>query len=113
MLHEKRKLQVEEAKRVEFQKREKKKAEIRKDQESHTLDWIERRVTSSMMRITSKGITPTTLYWNKQKDGKTLTETEIDKEIIEGERWTIANQLSDNIGKKLDKVLYQKFKKNL
>ena len=178
MLHEKRKLQVEEAKRIELLKREKQKAEIKKGQDLHTLDWIERRVTSSMMRITSRGITPTTLYWNKEKDGKTCsenmknhselgsktsvelftdfyyfalssikkqwpvfvldpretvkeevlelasqellkrigkkpTEKEIDKNIIEGERWTIANQLSNSIGKKLDKVLYQKFKKHL
>ncbi|MHA1110733.1 MAG: hypothetical protein ACTSRE_06495 [Promethearchaeota archaeon] len=178
MLHEKRKLQVEEAKRKELLKREKKKADIKKGQALHTLDWIERRVTSSMMRITSRGITPTTLYWNKEKDGKacsenmknhselgtktsvelftdfyyfalscikkqwpgfeldpseivknevveivthelskrigkTPTENEVDKEIIEGERWTVANQLSNSIGKKLDKVLYQKFKKHL
>ena len=45
--------------------------------------------------------------------GKTPTESEVDKEIIEGERWTIANQISNLIGKKLDRVLYQKFKKNL
>ncbi|MBN2155010.1 MAG: hypothetical protein JW776_03110 [Candidatus Lokiarchaeota archaeon] len=178
MLHEKRKLQVEEAKRSEFLKRKQIKDKIREDQNLHTLDWIERRVTSSMMRITSKGITPTTLYWNEEKDGKTCsenmkkhselgtkstmelftdyfyfavscikkqwpefildsrdsikdevyaiisqelskrigkipTEEEIDSEIIEGERWTIANQLSDRIGKQLDKVLYQKFKKHL
>ncbi len=178
MLHEKRKLQVEEAKRIELLKREKQKAEIKRGQELHTLDWIERRITSSMMRITSRGITPTTLYWNKDKDGKACSEnmknhselgtkstvelftdfyyfalsrikkhwpafildpretirsevfelitselsnrigkipseSEVDTEIIEGERWNIANQLSNRIGKKLDKVLYQKFKKHL
>jgi len=178
ILHEKRKLQVEEAKRDELMKREKLKEEIKKGQDLHTLDWIERRVTSSMMRITSRGITPTTLYWNEEKDNKACsenmkkhselrtkstielftdyyyfalscikkqwdsfilesrdtikkevldlvsqelskrfgvisTETEIEKEIIEGERWTVANQLSSKIGKELDKVLYQKFKKHL
>ena len=45
--------------------------------------------------------------------GKTPTENEVDKEIIEGERRTIANQLSNPIRKNLDKVLYQKFKKHL
>ena len=74
MLHEKRKLQVEEAKRKELLKRDKQKAEIKICQDAHTLDWVERRITSSMMRITSRGITPTTLYWSKEKDGKACSE---------------------------------------
>ena len=50
-------------------------------------------VKGEVMEIVSHELT--------KRIGKTPTENEVDKEIIEGERWTIANQLSDSIGKKL------------
>jgi hypothetical protein len=131
------------------------------------------------MRISSKGINPTTLYWNNKKDTSTCsdniklhseilgdntvverftdfyffavsrmkelwpqmktpdyeklksevyeicaqemivriglkpTEEIIDEKIIDGDRWNIANKISSLIGKRLDKILYKKFKKSL
>jgi hypothetical protein len=46
---------------------------IRERQELNTLNWIERRITSSLMRINSPGINPNQLYW-QEKDSKTATE---------------------------------------
>ncbi|MFX1280619.1 MAG: hypothetical protein ACFFA3_14680 [Promethearchaeota archaeon] len=46
---------------------------IREKQELSTLNWIERRITSSLMRINSPGINPNQLYW-QEKDSKTATE---------------------------------------
>jgi len=46
---------------------------IRERQELNTLNWIERRITSSLMRINSPGINPNQLYW-QAKDSKTATE---------------------------------------
>ncbi|MFX0072149.1 MAG: hypothetical protein ACFFAO_13765 [Candidatus Hermodarchaeota archaeon] len=46
---------------------------IRERQELSTLNWIERRITSSLMRINSPGINPNQLYW-QEKDSKTATE---------------------------------------
>ncbi len=46
---------------------------IREEQELNTLNWIERRITSSLMRISSPGINPNQLYWQK-KDSKIATE---------------------------------------
>ena len=59
-----------EAKEKEKQVQAKK---IREKQELSTLNWIERRITSSLMRINSPGINPNQLYW-QEKDSKTATE---------------------------------------
>lgn len=174
---EKRTLHVESAAIKEKKKISKKKTAIREAQEKNTLNWIDRKVSSSIMRVSSKGINPTALYWS-EKDNQTCTdnmklhselkkgtvvsrfaeyyefalntmqknwskmkvppsekinalvlkliqdellkrlgslpsEDEIDEKIIEGDRWNIASQLSAKIGKKLDKVLYKKFKLSL
>lgn len=148
------------------------KKKIREKQETSTLNWIERRITSSLMRINSPGINPNQLYW-QEKDTKTATDniklhSELDgepleliteyflfsidkiksltpdiklpnpemvktvvKNIIEqtlekrlknildtndqiklydGERYEIAKQIANKIGKFLDKALYLKFK---
>jgi len=68
-----RKLRVEEIYEKKKQKEEEKKKEIREKQEISTLNWIERKITSSLMRITSPGINPNQLYWN-EKDTKTAAE---------------------------------------
>ncbi|MCK4281665.1 MAG: hypothetical protein KAX10_06095, partial [Candidatus Lokiarchaeota archaeon] len=68
-----RKLRVEEIYEQKKQKEEEKKKEIREKQEISTLNWIERKITSSLMRITSPGINPNQLYWN-EKDTKTAAE---------------------------------------
>ncbi|GAI48449.1 unnamed protein product, partial [marine sediment metagenome] len=68
-----RKLRVEEIYEEKKQKEEEKKKEIREKQEISTLNWIERKITSSLMRITSPGINPNQLYWN-EKDTKTAAE---------------------------------------
>ncbi len=49
--------------------KEEKKKKIRKQQEISTLNWIERRVISSLMRINSPGINPNQLFW-QEKDTK-------------------------------------------
>ncbi|MHA1913556.1 MAG: hypothetical protein ACW986_02340 [Promethearchaeota archaeon] len=143
---------------------------LREKQELSTLNWIERRITSSLMRINSPGINPNQLFWQK-KDSKTATESiklhselkgdpivlmseffnfavekiksftpkvalpdnerimnmvsEISKnvlkrrsnmsgreenDLLDGERYEIASQISQKIGKVLDKALYSKFK---
>ncbi|MHA2397428.1 MAG: hypothetical protein ACXADU_00885 [Promethearchaeota archaeon] len=144
---------------------------LREKQELSTLNWIERRITSSLMRIKSPGINPNQLFW-QEKDSKTATESiklhsklkgdpiilmaeffnfavekinsftpnmalpdnekimnivnEISKKILkrklnvsekeefdllDGERYDIASQIAQKIGKLLDKALYSKFKK--
>lgn len=53
--------------------KEEKAKKIREVQELSTLNWIERRITSSMMRINSPGINPSQLYW-QEKDNKIATD---------------------------------------
>ncbi|MBN1213921.1 MAG: hypothetical protein JXA99_00615 [Candidatus Lokiarchaeota archaeon] len=59
--------------KLKEQKIENKKILIREKQKTSTLNWIERRITSSLMRINSPGINPNQLYW-QEKDTKTTTE---------------------------------------
>ncbi len=63
---------IETIKTKEKEKKELKKR-IREKQEISTLNWIERRITSSIMRINSPGINPNQLYW-QEKDLKTATD---------------------------------------
>lgn len=46
---------------------------LREKQELSTLNWIERRITGSLMRINSPGINPNQLYW-QEKDSKIAVE---------------------------------------
>ncbi|MFW9822859.1 MAG: hypothetical protein ACFFE4_07995, partial [Candidatus Thorarchaeota archaeon] len=72
---------VESARRIEverkIEKEEKEKEveakKLREIQELSTLNWIERRITGSLMRINSPGINPNQLYW-QEKDSKTAIE---------------------------------------
>lgn len=68
-----RKLKVEQIIELKEKVKEDKKKELREKQESSTLNWIERRITSSLMRINSPGINPTLLYW-QDKDTKITTD---------------------------------------
>ncbi|MFX1241701.1 MAG: hypothetical protein ACFFA7_10690 [Promethearchaeota archaeon] len=167
-----RKAEVERIIETKEKIKEEKAKKIREVQEISTLNWIERRITSSLMRITSPGINPNQLYW-QEKDTKIATDNiklhselkgepveliseffnfamekiksfepeiklpdyeksiEIVNEIIEktlvkrlkvtpspeqkknlldGERYEIGNQIAVKIGKFLDKALYTKFK---
>ncbi|MFX1408735.1 MAG: hypothetical protein ACFFA6_00150 [Promethearchaeota archaeon] len=70
---EKRKLKVEKIIESKEKEKEEKKKEIREKQEISTLNWIERRITSSLMRINSPGINPNQLYW-QEKDMKIATD---------------------------------------
>ncbi|MEJ2251069.1 MAG: hypothetical protein P8Y97_15630, partial [Candidatus Lokiarchaeota archaeon] len=70
----KRKEERKRIKKLKEQKKQEKKEEIRKKQEDSTLNWIERRITSSLMRVGSPGINPNQLYW-QEKDTKTAIET--------------------------------------
>ena len=60
---------IEEKEKIKIEQKKK----IREKQEVSTLNWIERRVTSSLMRINSPGINPNQLYW-QEKDTKTATD---------------------------------------
>ena len=70
---EKRKLKVVKTIESKEKEKEEKRKEIRKQQEISTLNWIERRITSSLMRINSPGINPNQLYW-QEKDTKTASD---------------------------------------
>ncbi|MFX1316280.1 MAG: hypothetical protein ACFE9T_10480, partial [Promethearchaeota archaeon] len=70
---EKRKVKVEKIIESKEKQKEEKKKEIREKQEISTLNWIERRITSSLMRINSPGINPNQLYW-QEKDMKIATD---------------------------------------
>jgi len=85
--NEQRREAIEEVKREKEREREEKKKEVRKKQEVSTLNWIERRITYSLMRVKSQGINPNQLYW-KEKDNKTATDniklhSELDGNIID------------------------------
>ncbi len=69
-----RKEKVEEAKKVKEIERKEIKQEIRKKQEISTLNWVERKITYSLMRVNSPGINPNQLYW-QEKDTKTATDS--------------------------------------
>jgi hypothetical protein len=159
-----------------IESKEKEKAEkakkVREEQELSTLNWIERRITSSLMRINSPGINPNQLYW-QEKDVKIATDniklhselkgdpielfcqyfnfavekiknftSDVElpdyekinsivnditekilmkrlkatptpgekKNLLDGERYEIGNQIAVKIGQLLDKALYTKFK---
>jgi hypothetical protein len=68
-----RKSEVEQIIEQKEKEKEEKSRKIREVQELSTLNWIERRITSSMMRITSPGINPNQLYW-QEKDNKIATD---------------------------------------
>ncbi|KKN04164.1 hypothetical protein LCGC14_1100200 [marine sediment metagenome] len=152
--------------------KEEKAQKLREQQELSTLNWIERRITSSLMRINSPGINPNQLYW-KDKDTKIVTDNiklhselkgdpieliiqffnfaikkikdlsseiklpdyekikidvnnivekilikrlgksqtlEEKRDLLDGERYEIGNQIAIRIGRLLDKALYSKFK---
>ncbi len=68
-----RKLEVEQIIESKEKEKEEKAKKIREEQELSTLNWIERRITSSLMRINSPGINPNQLYW-QEKDTKIATD---------------------------------------
>jgi hypothetical protein len=68
-----RKSEVESVIETKEKEKQEKAKKIREEQELSTLNWIERRITSSMMRINSPGINPNQLYW-QEKDTKTATD---------------------------------------
>ncbi|MFX1376999.1 MAG: hypothetical protein ACFFA0_14430 [Promethearchaeota archaeon] len=68
-----RKAEVEQKIEAKEKEQEEQAKKIRERQQLNTLNWIERRITSSLMRINSPGINPNQLYW-QEKDSKTATE---------------------------------------
>ncbi len=169
---ERRKAEVELIIESKEKQKEEKAKKIREVQELSTLNWIERRITSSLMRINSPGINPNQLYW-QEKDTKIATDNiklhselkgepieliseffnftiekirnfgsdiklpdygkikemvnnitektlmkrlkiaptpEEKKNLLDGERYEIGNQVAVKIGKLLDKALYTKFR---
>jgi hypothetical protein len=68
-----RKTEVELKIEAKEKEKEVKAKKLREKQELSTLNWIERRITGSLMRINSPGINPNQLYW-QEKDSKTAVE---------------------------------------
>ena len=64
-----------EAIETEKQDQQEKIKAIREKQEENTFNWIERKITSSLMGINRPGINPNQFYWNKEKDTRVLTES--------------------------------------
>ncbi|TFG23779.1 MAG: hypothetical protein EU532_13180 [Promethearchaeota archaeon] len=64
-----------EAIETEKQEQQEKIKAIREKQEENTFNWIERKITSSLMGINRPGINPNQFYWNKEKDTRVLTES--------------------------------------
>ncbi|MFX1574441.1 MAG: hypothetical protein ACFFB0_17005 [Promethearchaeota archaeon] len=71
---ESRKIEVEKIIEAKKKEKEEKSKKFREEQQLSTLNWIERRITSSLMRINSPGINPNQLYW-QEKDTKAATES--------------------------------------
>ena len=57
-IEQERKVEVEQKIEAEKKEKEEKAKKLREKQELNTLNWIERRITSSLMRINSSGINP-------------------------------------------------------
>ncbi len=68
-----RKSEVEQKIKAKEKEKETESQKLREKQELSTLNWIERRITGSLMRINSPGINPNQLYW-QEKDSKTAIE---------------------------------------
>jgi len=68
-----RKSDVERVIETKEKEKEEKAKRLREEQQLSTLNWIERRITSSLMRINSPGINPNQLYW-QDKDTKIATD---------------------------------------
>jgi len=68
-----RKYKVQKHLESEEKEKEVKQKIIRERQEKSTFNWIERRITSSLMGITRPGINPNQFYW-QEKDTKIATD---------------------------------------
>jgi hypothetical protein len=66
-------LKKEQIKESKEKRVEEKRKELREQQEISTLNWIEKKITTSMMIISKPGINPNQLYW-QEKDTKTATD---------------------------------------
>ncbi len=72
--HERRrKMKVEEAFELKEEKQEKLKREMKEKQDISTFDWLERKISTSLMRVSSKGINPNQLYWT-DKDTRMVAD---------------------------------------
>ena len=78
---------------IDYKEREKeeKVKELRKKQEGSTLNWIERRITSSLIGINKPGFNPNQLYW-QEKDTKTATDNLKLHSELEGEPVELLSQ---------------------
>jgi hypothetical protein len=75
-----RKEKVKEVIKQKKKEEEKKKREVKKKQQETTFNWIERRITSSFMRIKSSGINPNQLFWQEKDTNKTIENLKIHSE---------------------------------
>lgn len=99
---ESRKVEIEQKiKTKEFEKAEEAK-KIREKQELNTLNWIERRITSSLMRINSPGINPNQLYW-QEKDTKTATDNIKLHSELKGDPYDLISQFFNFTVEKIKK----------
>ena len=87
IFEELRKQEVQNTIELKKRKKEEKIKKLRKKQEGSTLNWIERRITSSLIGVNKSGFNPNQLYW-QEKDTKTAMEniklhSELDGDTIE------------------------------
>jgi len=95
-----RKAEVEQKIEAKEKEKEVEAKKIRERQELNTLNWIERRITSSLMRINSPGINPNQLYW-QEKDSKTATENIKLHSELRGDPIDLISQFFDFAVKKI------------
>ena len=60
------KIQKEQLQEMKNQKSIEKRDEIKKVQKLNTLNWIDKKITSSLMSVSAVSVNPTTLYWNEK-----------------------------------------------
>jgi hypothetical protein len=75
-----RKEKVKEVIKQKQKEEEEKKREVKKRQQETTFNWVERRITSSFMRIKSSGINPNQLFWQEKDTNKIKENLKIHSE---------------------------------
>jgi len=81
VFEEKRKSKVKKVIEIEKREKEIKKEEIREKQKESTFNWIERRITSSLMGINRPGINPNQFYWQEKDTRVAIDNIKLHSEL--------------------------------
>ncbi len=71
---ESRLIKKEQIQEVHAEKAERQREELHKAQQANTLNWIEKKITATLMSLKSSNLNPTGLYWS-EKDQKIAMDT--------------------------------------